>query len=99
MRSPPELPLPSPESAKETSQSFSFSKQGNLAIDLISQRAPINFWETPERLTGSFSPFVVCIRIQSKTPLSAIRGRGEIVWQVECQKLNLTFSLRPNRVS
>jgi hypothetical protein len=44
MRSPPELPLPSPESAKETSQSFSFSNQGNLAIDIVSQTAPINFW-------------------------------------------------------
>jgi hypothetical protein len=44
MRSPPELPLPPAPSAKQTSQSFSFSKQGNLAIDLISQTAPINFW-------------------------------------------------------
>jgi hypothetical protein len=39
-----ELPLPSPASAEETSQSFSFSNQGNVAIELISQTARINFW-------------------------------------------------------
>jgi hypothetical protein len=43
MRAVPELPLPSPTSAKETSQSFSFSKQGNLAMDLVTQTAPIHF--------------------------------------------------------
>jgi hypothetical protein len=44
MRSVPELHLPSTPSTKETSQSFSFANQGNLAIDLISQKASINFW-------------------------------------------------------
>jgi hypothetical protein len=44
MRTVPELPLPSPASTKENSQSFSFSNQGDLAIDLILQTAPINFW-------------------------------------------------------
>jgi hypothetical protein len=44
MRSVPELALPSPPSAKETSQSFSFLNQGNLAIDLILHTAPIIYW-------------------------------------------------------
>jgi hypothetical protein len=43
MHSVKELPLPSPESAKETSQSF--LNHSNLAIDLMSQTAAINFWE------------------------------------------------------
>jgi hypothetical protein len=52
MCSPPELPLPSPESAKETSQSFSFSNQGNLTIDLISQTASIYFWGNSWKFKG-----------------------------------------------